>query len=112
MSIYNFKYPLMTTQLPLLILTFSFIIPTLTHPHTHTTENQYDINSTQAWAYGFAAGTGLSLLGLLAALLIVGLQNVISEHKFKTFINLLYALGCGAMIGDAMIHILPDSYKN
>ena len=37
---------------------------------------------------------------------------MVSETKFKTFINLLYALGCGAMIGDAMIHILPDSYKN
>jgi hypothetical protein len=27
-------------------------------------------------------------------------------------VNLLYALGCGAMIGDVMIHILPESYKN
>jgi len=27
-------------------------------------------------------------------------------------INLLYGLGCGAIIGDAMIHILPEAYQN
>lgn len=25
---------------------------------------------------------------------------------------MLYSLGCGAMIGDAMIHILPQAYTN
>lgn len=25
---------------------------------------------------------------------------------------MLYSLGCGAMIGDAMIHILPEAYTN
>jgi len=27
-------------------------------------------------------------------------------------VNLLYALGCGAMVGDVMVHILPESYKS
>lgn len=28
------------------------------------------------------------------------------------FVNMLYSLGCGAIIGDAIIHILPDAYKD
>ena len=34
------------------------------------------------------------------------------ESSFKTLINLLYALGCGALVGDAMVHILPEAYSN
>jgi hypothetical protein len=28
------------------------------------------------------------------------------------FVNMLYSLGCGAIIGDAVIHILPDAYSD
>ena len=34
------------------------------------------------------------------------------ESRFKTLINLLYALGCGALVGDAMVHILPEAYSS
>jgi len=29
---------------------------------------------------------------------------------FKRIINILYSLACGALIGDALIHIVPDVY--
>jgi len=29
-----------------------------------------------------------------------------------TLVNMLYSLGCGAIIGDAVIHILPDAFKD
>lgn len=29
-----------------------------------------------------------------------------------TLVNMLYSLGCGAIIGDAIIHILPDAFKD
>jgi hypothetical protein len=37
---------------------------------------------------------------------------LISPESFLHFVNLLYSLGCGAIIGDAVIHILPDAYKD
>lgn len=49
-------------------------------------------------------------MGFAAALLLVCVQRCLSEDSFKTFVNMLYALGCGAIIGDAMIHILPEAY--
>lgn len=69
----------MTTQLLLTILACSLITPALAHGHKHhQEETTYDITANQAWGYGLLAGTGLSLLGLLAALMIVGLQNIVS----------------------------------
>lgn len=55
---------------------------------------------------------GLSSIGFVAAIIVVVLQKFVSEKNFKVVTNLLYALGCGAMVGDAMIHILPESYQN
>jgi hypothetical protein len=76
------------------------------------TDPQKDISDAEAWGYGILAGAGLSILGVLAAILIVSLKSCISEEKFKTMINMLYGLGCGAMVGDAMVHILPDAYQS
>jgi len=111
----TYTHQLMTSLYLTLILTFSFIA--IVHSQdatniTSTTDTTYDITRPQAWGFGFLTGTGLSLLGFVAAILVVALKNVISEKNFKIFANLLYSLGCGAMVGDAMIHILPDSYKN
>jgi zinc transporter ZupT len=52
------------------------------------------------------------LIGFLAALLVVAAKNCISPGKFKVFAGLLYAFSCGALIGDAAIHILPESFTN
>jgi len=51
-------------------------------------------------------------LGVVSAVSIVYLRRFITEETFKRMINLLYGLGCGAIIGDAMIHILPEAYQN
>lgn len=71
-----------------------------------------DISLTLAWVLSVVTTLSLSILGLLAALLILGVKKCIKERTFKIFINMLYSLGCGALVGDAMIHILPDSYSN
>lgn len=57
-------------------------------------------------------GVGISLMGFVAALLLVCIRNIISPESFIVFVNMLYSLGCGAIIGDAVIHILPDAYKD
>lgn len=57
-------------------------------------------------------GLGISLMGFVAALLLVCIRSMISAESFIIFVNMLYSLGCGAIIGDAVIHILPDAYKD
>lgn len=70
------------------------------------------LTSSESWGYGFLAGFGLSLLGFVAALILICLQKCLTEGCFKIFVNQLYALACGAILGDAMIHILPEAFKS
>ena len=58
------------------------------------------------------ASAGLIALGAVNTSLIVAIQQFISVRAFKMVINLLYALGCGAMLGDVMVHTLPNNYSN
>lgn len=58
------------------------------------------------------ASAGLIALGAVNTSLIVAIQQCISVRAFKMVINLLYALGCGAMLGDVMVHTLPNNYSN
>jgi hypothetical protein len=57
-------------------------------------------------------GICLSLLGFGAAIVLICFQRCLTEGCFKIFINMLYALACGAIVGDAMIHILPGAFKS
>jgi hypothetical protein len=95
-------------MIKLMPIAFFFIFATAQPPSS----TKLDINMSQAWGFAFLTTLSLSILGLVAALLIVALKRCISENSFKIFINMLYSLGCGAMVGDAMIHILPDNYKS
>lgn len=70
------------------------------------------LTSEQAWGYGFLTGFCLSLLGFVAAILLTCFQKCLTEGCFKYFVGLLYALACGAIIGDAMIHILPEAFRS
>ena len=75
-------------------------------------EEHEDLSTGQAWGFGILAGIAQSVMGILAALLVVALRQCISKANFKALLNVLYALGCGAMVGDSMIHILPEAYKS
>jgi len=54
----------------------------------------------------------LSALGFLAAAALVGLRKCkcMKIDRFKRLISILYSLACGALLGDALIHIVPDVY--
>jgi|688.fasta_scaffold268933_3 zinc transporter ZupT len=71
-----------------------------------------DFTTSESWGYGFLAGFCLSLVGFIAAFILVCFQKCLSESCFKILINQLYALACGAIIGDAIVHILPEAYKS
>lgn len=77
--------------------------------HDH---EEHALTTAQAWGFGMLAGFGVSLIGLFAALFVIGIKQCVEDSSFKIFLNLLYSLGCGALVGDAMIHILPQAYKS
>ena len=77
-----------------------------------TTTKERDISDGQAWIYAIVASIGLIIMGGVAAGLIIAIQQCISVKSFKTLVNILYALGCGAMIADVLVHTLPDAFSN
>jgi heme/copper-type cytochrome/quinol oxidase subunit 2 len=101
---------LMNKQIVVTLLLLTIAVQAQTDPNSEVP--QKDITDAQAWGFGILTGAGLSIVGVLAAVLIVCVRTCMSEEKFKVMINLLYALGCGAMVGDAMVHILPDAYRS
>jgi hypothetical protein len=66
----------------------------------------------QRWGFGFLAGLGISLIGFLTALVIVFCKSMASDACFEMTIKSLFSLAFGALLGDAMLHILPSAYKS
>ena len=78
----------------------------------NTTTTTSTLTSAQSWGYGFLAGFGIALSALLGSIGIVCSRTCVKPRTFKIIASLLYAMGCGTMIGDAMVHIIPDAYAN
>jgi hypothetical protein len=57
------------------------------------------------------AGGFVSLIGFIAAFLLISLRKVLSEHFFTVIIQVLFAFSCGALLGEAM-HIIPEAYSS
>lgn len=57
------------------------------------------------------AGFGISLIGFVTALAIVCFKKMASDGCFEIIIKFLFSLAFGALLGDAMIHILGEAYK-
>lgn len=70
------------------------------------------LTTSECWGYGILSGFILSLFGFIAAIVLICFKKCLTEDCFKMFVNMLYALACGAIIGDAMIHILPEAFKS
>lgn len=68
------------------------------------------LSIAQRWGFGLMTGLGLSLLGFLAAFVLVLVGTNIKSENFKSVVKVLFALACGTLIGDAMIHILGEAY--
>jgi|688.fasta_scaffold1225260_1 hypothetical protein len=81
-----------------LIIYFSVIV--LTNAQTNF------INTSQKWIYGVLSGVALSLLGFVAAAFLVWIRSSSKSTKFKLILQFFYALACGSLIGDAVIHII------
>jgi hypothetical protein len=53
---------------------------------------------------------GVSLIGFFAAVVLLLIGKATSSDNFKAFIKMLFALSCGTLIGDSMIHIMAEAY--
>lgn len=63
---------------------------------------------TQIW--GLLAGLTVSLIGFGTALVIVKCKNLVSESFFETIMKFLFGLAFGTLLGDSMLHTLPEVY--
>jgi hypothetical protein len=55
-------------------------------------------------------GLAVSLIGFFAAILVVLIKRCGSDGCFEVVVKFLFALGCGALVGDVMVHMLPESF--
>ena len=78
--------------------------------HDHEEESNLILVS-ERWGFGFLAGFGISLIGFLTAIVLVCSKNVASDFCFSVTIKFLFSLAFGALLGDAMIHLLPAGYS-
>ena len=80
------------------------------HEDHHEEENH--LTNPQIWGFGFLAGLGVSLIGFIAAILLLIIKKCLSDTIFNTIVKFLFALACGALLGDAVVHIMAESYAN
>ncbi len=59
-----------------------------------------------------ASGILVSLIGFVAAALILCCRKVFSQSIFLYTLRFLFALACGALVGDVLVHILPEAFEN
>lgn len=52
------------------------------------------------------------MLGFVAAIVLVVLGKWIKSGAFKACIKFFFSLACGTLLGDAIIHILSESYDD
>lgn len=75
-------------------------------------EESHLLTKPQIWGFGFLAGLGISLIGFVAAIILVCAKKCASPTCFEATIKFLFALACGALLGDAIIHIAAEAYAN
>lgn len=66
----------------------------------------------QRWGFGMLTALGVSLLGFFAAIVLLVVGKTTSSDNFKAVVRVLFALSCGTLIGDSMIHIMAEAYAN
>lgn len=93
----------------LLLLTTQASCQNTTNPSTDNTVHL--ISVSQRWGFGFLSGLGVSALGFICAIVVVKCKDMASDACFEVTIKFLFSLAFGALLGDAMIHLLPSGYS-
>lgn len=70
------------------------------------------LNDGQKWGFGLLTSFGVAMIGFAAAIFLVLIGSCTQSDNFKGFVKGLFALSCGALIGDSMVHILSEAYAS
>lgn len=68
-------------------------------------------SDAEKWIYGILTGIGLGLVGFFAAALVVYFKKYTKIH-FDGFLKVLVAFAAGALLGDALIHLIPEAFSS
>jgi zinc transporter ZupT len=79
--------------------------------HDHEEEEEM-MTEAQIWGFGFLGGLAVSLIGFIAAIIVVLIKRCGSDGCFEVVIKFLFALACGALLGDVVVHIFPEAYNS
>lgn len=79
--------------------------------HDHEEEEEM-MTEAQIWGFGFLGGLAVSLIGFIAAIIVVLIKRCGSDGCFEVVIKFLFALACGALLGDVVVHIFPEAYSS
>lgn len=71
-----------------------------------------ELNTSQAWGFSMLAGVCLIIVGIIAGEVLMCIKTCISVNTFRLVLNLLYALACGTMVGDVILHALPQAFTS
>lgn len=102
-------------MIKLAILTLLLSQPAFTaeteHDHDHEEESSSSdkFSTDESWLYGMLTGVMLGVLGFICSALVVILKKY-SKISFDPFLKVLIAFAAGALIGDAVIHLLPHAF--
>jgi hypothetical protein len=93
-----------------LLLSIALIAPALAANHSEGETERW--SEDDLFFYGLLAGGFVSLIGFIAAFLLLSLRKVLSESIFTIIIQILFAFSCGALLAETMLHILPEAYSS
>ena len=82
------------------------------HEEQHHEEEEGHLTEQQIWGFGFLAGLAISIIGFLAAIIVLILKKFCSLTSFEVIIKFLFSLACGALLGDTLVHILAESFHS
>jgi hypothetical protein len=66
----------------------------------------------QIWGFGILSGVVISLIGFIAGILIIVAKRLCHVRNFDILIKFLFSLSCGALIGDGIINVLGQAFRN
>lgn len=74
--------------------------------------SEEELNTSQAWGYSMLSGACLIIVGLIAGEVLMCIKTCISVNTFRLLLNMMYALACGTMVADVILHALPQAFTS
>ncbi|KAL4511887.1 hypothetical protein ABPG72_012732 [Tetrahymena utriculariae] len=88
------------------------------HDHDHHDHDNEEVNENlvsqnfsteESWAYGMLSGVMLGILGFICSAFVVIIKKY-TKISFDPFLKVFIAFSAGALIGDAVVHLLPHAF--